>query len=180
VKKNLTAETIKDGTETTVSYENPWLYKGEPYDPTDEVLNDYIGYVYVIVDLTNQKKYLGKKLFWSKKTLPPLKGKTRKRRSLIVSDWKKYYGSSETVKQLIADNGKESFHREILHFCKTRGQLGYLELYEQVSRHALLRDDYYNGIVQARIHHSHIKNITIEQLIDINDANVKLLKEERE
>ena len=153
-----------------------WYYNNEVYDPMDSELDEWIGFVYIITDKTNQKKYLGKKLFWSKKTLPPLKGKTRKRRSLIISDWQKYYGSSETVKQLIADNGKESFHREILHFCKTRGQLGYLELYEQVSRHALLRDDYYNGIVQARVHHSHIKNITIDQLIDINDANVKHIR----
>jgi len=26
-----------------------------------------------------------------------------------------------------------------------------------MARHVLLRDDFYNGIVQCRIHHSHVK-----------------------
>ncbi len=155
-----------------------WYYEDKVYDPSEEELKEWIGFVYIITDLSTNKKYIGKKLFWSKKTLPPLKGKKRKRRSLIISDWQKYYGSSETVKELLKEHGTENFRREILHFCETRGQLGYMELYEQISRHALLRDDYYNGIVQARIHHSHIKKITVEQLIDINEHNAKQLKEE--
>ncbi len=149
-----------------------WYYKGEEYNPSEEELKEWVGFIYVITDKSNNKKYLGKKQFWSKKTLPPLKGKTRKRRSVVVSDWMKYYGSSDLVKQLLAEHGADNFHREIIHFGKTKGALGYLELFEQVTRHALLDDNYYNGIVQARIHHSHVKKIDVNELERIMAENV--------
>lgn len=141
-----------------------WYYKGEPYNPSEEELKNYAAFVYVIKDKSTGKKYIGKKFFWSKKTLPPLKGKTRKRRKVVISDWQEYFGSSEYVKQLLLEHGKNNFEREIIHLCKTRGEAGYLEMYEQVVRHALISDEYMNGIIQARIHRNHVKNISIEYL----------------
>lgn len=141
-----------------------WYYKGEIFEPTEENLKEWAGFVYVITDKSNNKKYIGKKFFWSKKTLPPLKGKTRKRRKVVISDWQDYYGSSDYVKQLLLEHGKDNFEREIIHLCKTRGEAGYLEMYEQVTRHALISDEYMNGIIQARIHRNHIKNISVEYL----------------
>ena len=89
-----------------------WYYNGEPLT---EVPEGYVGFVYVITDKSNGKMYVGKKGFWSKKTLPPLKGKTRKRRSLVESDWQKYYGSSEMVKELLENYGEENFHMPCPH-----------------------------------------------------------------
>jgi hypothetical protein len=140
-----------------IDYENPWLYKNEPF--VSEDIGEYIGFVYIITD-NNDKKYVGKKLFKSKRKAPPLKGKTRKRTIIKESDWKTYYGSSEEVKELIESGA--SFRREILHLCKTKGQLSYMELKEQVERKVLLRDDYYNGIIQVKIHASHVKDLVDE------------------
>jgi len=139
-----------------------WYLKDEVFDPDEEFLKGYMGFVYVISDKLNGKKYVGKKFFWSKKTLPPLKGKTRKRRSTIESDWRKYYGSSDLVKQLLLEQGEENFHREIIHFGKTRGELGYIEAKEQFDRNVLLDDSYYNGIINCRVHRSHVKNLKTE------------------
>jgi hypothetical protein len=58
---------------------------------TSDMIGDYVGFVYIITDLTNNKMYVGKKLFESKRTLPPLKGKTRKRKVTKESDWMSYY-----------------------------------------------------------------------------------------
>ena len=120
-----------------------WYYKNEPFsaDAPSLHISEYQGFVYVITDLTNNKKYVGKKGFWSKKTLPPLKGKTRKRRSIVESDWKIYYGSSDQVKQILQENGEQSFHREILHLCKSKGEMSYLEAKEQFDRRVLLDDN---------------------------------------
>jgi hypothetical protein len=136
-----------------------WYYKDEEYNPTTEELSEFVGFVYVITDKSNNKMYVGKKTFWSKKTLPPLKGKTRKRRSVVESDWKKYYGSSDLVKQLLLEHGEVNFHREILHTCKSKGEMGYIEAKEQFDRNVLLDDNYYNGIVNCRIHRNHVKRL---------------------
>lgn len=138
----------------TIDYENPWIYKDEPF--TSEDIGEYIGFVYLLTD-PNGKKYVGKKLFVSKRKLPPLKGKTRRRTVVKESDWKTYYGSSEEVQKLVESN--IPFKREILHLCKNKGELSYMELKEQVEREVLLSNDYFNGIIQVKIHSSHVRNL---------------------
>ena len=135
-----------------------WLYNGEEF--TSEKIGDYIGFVYLLTDLSNNKKYVGKKILISKRKLPPLKGKVRRRTKLVESDWQKYYGSSEEVNALVEENGPETFKREILHLCKSKGEMSYLELKEQMEREVLLNDEYYNGIIQVKIHRSHVKSLT--------------------
>ena len=79
-----------------------WLFNGKEFDPTEFDFKDLVGFVYCITDLTNNKKYIGKKNFWSTNRLKPLKGKTRKRVVKKESDWIKYHGSNEEVKLLVA------------------------------------------------------------------------------
>jgi hypothetical protein len=134
-----------------------WYYDGVEF--TSEMIEDYIGYVYCITDLKNNKKYIGKKLFRSTRRLAPLNGKTRKRTVIKESDWQDYFGSSEEVKLLVSELGSDNFKREILHLCNSKGELSYMELKEQMLREVLLNDDYYNGIIQVKIHRSHVKNL---------------------
>lgn len=131
-----------------------WLYRGEEFKSED--IDDYLGFVYLITDLSNGKMYVGKKLFVSKRRLPPLKGKTRKRTKVFESDWMKYYGSSEQVKELVESLGPENFTREILHLCYTKGEMTYLELKEQVDREVLFKDEYYNEFIGCKIHSKHV------------------------
>jgi len=135
-----------------------WYYNEKEF--TSEDIGEYIGFVYLITDQSNGKKYVGKKLFKSKRKLKPLKGKTRRRIKVVETDWKAYYGSSEEVKQMVEEKGADNFHREILYLCYSKGELGYLEAKYQFEHDVLLRDDYYNGIIQCKIHRSHIKRLT--------------------
>lgn len=141
-----------------------WYYNDREFNPSEDELRDWQGFVYIITDLTNNKKYIGKKGFWSRKTLPPLKGKTRKRRSIVESNWRDYFGSSDLVKQLLAENGEQGFRREILYLCKSKGEMGYLEAKEQFDRSVLLDDTYYNGIINCRIHRSHVQRLKNENI----------------
>ena len=134
-----------------------WFYNGEEF--TSEMIEDWIGFVYLITDKSNNMKYVGKKLLTRVAKLPPLKGKTRRRHVVKETDWKKYYGSSETVKLMIEEKGVDNFHREILYLCTSKGQLGYLEAKYQFVNDVLLRDDYYNGIIQCKIHRNHAKSL---------------------
>lgn len=139
-----------------------WYYKGEEF--TSEMIGDYIGFVYIITDLSNNKKYVGKKLLTSKRRLPPLKGKTRKRTVIKESDWQSYFGSSDEVKAILEEKGADNFHREILHLCHAKGELSYMETYEILIRHAIIKEDYYNAFVGCKIHKKHVPDTVIERL----------------
>lgn len=134
-----------------------WYYQDNEF--TSEMIDKYIGFVYIIEDLSNNKKYVGKKLFRSTRRLKPLKGKTRRRTKIVESDWQSYFGSSEEVKSMVEEKGADNFKREILHLCNSKGEMSYLELKEQIDREVLLKDDYYNGIIQVKIHRSHVQSL---------------------
>ena len=75
-----------------MSYDNPWTYNGNIID--SEILDNYLGFVYLITNLKNNKKYVGKKLLKFKRT-KQVKGK--KKKTTIESDWKEYYSSSDEL-----------------------------------------------------------------------------------
>ena len=125
-----------------------WTHKDKV---VDELPADCEGFVYIITNQTDGRKYIGKKLARFKVTKPPLKGKKNKRRSTKESDWRNYWGSSEHLLSDVEKLGEENFTREILHYCQSRGMLSYLEAKEQFDREVLLSDDYYNGIINVRV-----------------------------
>ena len=110
-------------TETNVvegDYENPWLYQGTAF--TSDDIGNKFGYVYLIVNRTTGKKYIGRKYFtkWRK-------ARGGKRRVSAESDWKKYYGSSPELKQDVREFGRNSFSREILSLHTTKGKVNFEE-----------------------------------------------------
>ena len=131
-----------------------WFYNGEVFDDTPE---EYQGFVYLITDLDTGKKYVGKKFFWKPKTLPVTKTRKRRVKTRTESDWRGYYGSSDTVKQLVEQHGHQRFKREILRLCKTKGECSYYEAKFQFDFDVLFRDDYYNEFISCKIHSKHLK-----------------------
>ena len=130
-----------------------WLYQGKEF--TEDLIEKNIGYVYLITNLTNGKKYIGKKLFWFSKTRT-LKGKKKKEK--VLSDWKEYWSSSDDLKKDVADLGEHNFTREILHLCMNKGTMSYLEAKLQFQHEVLEKpDEWYNGIINCKIHRTHVK-----------------------
>jgi hypothetical protein len=130
-----------------------WLYNNKPLE---EIPENAYGYVYLITNNLTGRKYIGKKLFWFRKT-KVIKGK--KKRLKVESDWKDYWSSSDELKADIEKLGINNFSREILHICPNKGLCNYLEAKEQMVRCVLETDQYYNSQVQCRVHRTHIKLI---------------------
>ena len=135
-----------------------WVYNKQDF--TEDLIGDNYGFVYQITNLTNGRKYIGKKFFYSSKT-KQVKGKKKKYKA--QSDWQTYYGSSDTLKQDVLSLGHENFSREIIHLCQSKGECGYLEAKEQFVRGVMESDDYYNTWIMVRVRKSHIKDYNVRK-----------------
>jgi hypothetical protein len=131
-----------------------WNYNDKDF--TEDLIGDNYGFVYQITNLTNGRKYIGKKFFYSAKT-KQVKGKKKKIK--VSSDWQTYYGSSAELSKDVLSLGHEKFKREILHLCLSKGDCGYLEAKEQFVNCALESDNYYNTWIMVRVRKSHLKGI---------------------
>jgi hypothetical protein len=105
---------------TDIDYENPWIYNEVPFTSAD--IGDNFGFVYLITNKSNSRKYVGRKYFFSFRTP---KGKKRKVKS--ESDWKNYYGSCPELKEDVIKFGRENFSRTILSLHKTKGKTNFEE-----------------------------------------------------
>lgn len=56
-----------------------WMYQGKEIN---QIPDEYEGFVYLITNLTNNRKYIGKKLARFKTSKPPLKGKKKSQKRL--------------------------------------------------------------------------------------------------
>lgn len=134
-----------------------WLYQGREFSP-DEV-GKAVGFVYLLTDRESGRRYIGKKGFFSTKTLPPLKGQTRKRKVVTDSDWRTYCSSNKVIQGLVAEHGLDRFRREILHLCQTKSEMTYHETRLQFEHGVLLSDDWFNDMIMCRLSGKHVRSL---------------------
>ncbi len=140
--------------------ENCWYYNGKClYSPPD----GYFGYVYRIINLKDNRIYIGKKQFTfsvKKKITKKVKKETgtRKRTERVQKDsgWLKYFGSSRELLQDVKTLGVENFRREIICFCNSKQELSYYELYWQIQENVMFKPSY-NGWIKCTIY-KHLLN----------------------
>lgn len=132
-----------------------WIYQEKPFTDSGK----WFGFVYIITNLTNNYKYIGKK-FFTKAGYKQKKGKRRKIRK--PNDWKLYYGSNERLLKDVAKFGKDKFKREILKLCKTRSECTYWESKFIFEHDAILKDTYYNDWIMCKIRRAHVGTLIIK------------------
>lgn len=138
----------------SIDYENPWLYNNEPFS-IENIESGVIGFVYVITNLETGKKYIGKKLLTRIKKLVRKKKRTVRVRK--ESDWKSYWGSNQYLLEDITKQGMNNFKREILCFCKSKGDLSYMEMKHQINNDVLHKpEEFYNAFIGGKIHRKHV------------------------
>lgn len=113
-----------------------------------------LGFVYLITNEDNGRKYVGQKKFWAKT-------KKKNKRIVVESNWKSYYGSCNEILQDLQTTDKKKFRREIIRMCKTKSEMNYYELKEQIDRSVLLDSSYYNSFVGTKIHKKHLKHLAV-------------------
>ena len=131
-----------------------WTYQNKLFDPVD--IKDNYGFVYIITNTKNNRKYIGKKWFWSSRK-KKIKGKKRAKRIKLESDWQNYYGSSEELQKDILKYGKSAFTREILILCKNKADATYHEARLQFFHGVLESEEWYNRWIFCRVRKSHIR-----------------------
>ena len=128
-----------------------WQYNGEIFTDVPKGME---GFVYIITNLTNNKKYIGKKHFWTRQ-----KDRKTGRRKTLESDWKNYFGSCDELNEDVKKLGKEHFLREILYLCPHKKSMSYYETMEQFKRDVILREDYYNTNVEGKFFSSEVERL---------------------
>lgn len=130
-----------------------WLYNNIEF--TEEDVGDYFGFVYLIENLLDNRRYIGKK-FFTRAGTKQIKGKKKKVR--LSSGWSNYWSSSKELQEDVKKLGEENFKRTILYLCKSRSECSYRETKEIFIRDALLTTDYYNSWCSCKIHKAHVLN----------------------
>lgn len=137
-----------------------WYLDGNVF--TEEQIENHIGFIYEIEEISTGRKYIGQKVFFNKVTKNPLKGKVNKRRSKKQSDWLEYYGSNDELKKAIEENGTENYKRSIIRLCKSKAEMNYWESFLIFNTHALLKEEYFNSWIKTRINSNQLKKFANE------------------
>ena len=124
--------------------ESTWL--NSPF----QTPKNLVGFVYEIADKENGKLYIGLTRYWSKYTLPPLKGKKNKRHFQKETKWRIYNGSGN-FQELINDN-PDRFVKKILRNCSTITEMKCWETYYQLNYYTNGDwDKLYNEMINLRL-----------------------------
>lgn len=134
---------MKKTTTTTKKNISPWLFDGIEF--TSDDIGEYQGFVYIIINTLNKKKYIGRKYFYDVRKVPKKRNKKR-----TESNWKSYWGSSEELQKDVKESGEENFERHILSLHTTRGDCNIEEVKQQFLRNVLESNTYYNGNINGK------------------------------
>lgn len=137
-----------------------WLYNGEVIESIEQMPQNTFGFIYQATYLPTNEKYLGKKVLFFNRTLPPLKGTKRKRKVVKESDWQTYYGSHEKIKILLKENKQSKFQREILEFAFNKKHLTYLETKYLFCNNVLENEEYINDNILGKFFRKDLVNTT--------------------
>ena len=138
-----------------------WLYNNEVIKGIEQMPKNTFGFIYEATYIPTNEKYLGKKVLFFNRTLPPLKGTKRKRKVVKESDWLTYYGSHTKIKQLLTEGKQENFSRKILEFAFNKKHLTYLETKYLFCNNVLENTEYINDNILGKFFRKDLVNPNI-------------------
>jgi len=132
------------------------------------------GFVYLIVNLDNDKLYIGKKKLISERRIP-VEGRVNKKIVKTPSNWKTYYGSCKPLLADVKKLGKHRFRRIILSAYSELHSVNYAEAHLQFAL-GVLSDGKHSGF---KFYNNNIKITTMRYPTDTEYIKrvEKILKE---
>ena len=115
-----------------------WTYKKEIIENISQFPENTYGFVYKITHLPSKKSYIGKKILFhqrkvklGKKELAQYEGVVGRRPAYKLaikeSNWKDYWGSSKSLLEVLKDEPKSNFTKDIIILAPTKKLLTYYE-----------------------------------------------------
>ena len=146
-----------------------WIYKDQEINTIEDFPENTYGFIYEVTYLPTGKKYLGKKVLYfkrnvkiGKRELAKIKqerkkkgigGRPPKKKQVVKeSDWKTYYGSQKEIRELVKNEDKSSFNREILEVGFDKKHLTYLETKLLFTREVLEKEEYFNNNILGKFY----------------------------
>ena len=137
------------------SESSDWLWNQQPLDV---VPDKHKTFVYLITNKITGKRYIGFKVFVTKKQRII---NHKKKRFDFESDWRDYWSSSDNLNNDVKKYGPGNFIREVVCLTVNKSIGKYIEAQLHFDRKVLTinKDNYYNGIVNLRINQQTLKQI---------------------
>ena len=130
-----------------------WIYDGRIITEMSDMPEGTFGFIYEVTHTPTGRKYIGKKVLYFNRTLPPLAGQKRKRKVVKESDWKTYFGSHAEIVGLIKEGKQEEFTKQILCFVRSKKLLTYYETKYLFIKEVLeYRNNYINDNVLGKFY----------------------------
>lgn len=130
-----------------------WTYNGRIVNEIKDMPEGTFGFIYQVTHNPTGRKYIGKKVLYFNRTLPPLAGQKRKRKVVKESDWRDYYGSHSEIITLIKEGKQQEFNKQILCFVPSKKLLTYYETkYLFINEVLEYRNNYINDNILGKFY----------------------------
>lgn len=104
-----------------------WTFQGFPLHSIPAGAH---GFLYRISNKLTGRSYIGKKSFWSTRSIRK-RGEKKATKSTVESSWRRYQGSCDELTADIEVYGVDAFTFEILLICDSEKELAYEEVRQQ-------------------------------------------------
>lgn len=134
-----------------------WIYDGKLVSCLDSLPKEAYGFIYLIINKTNNKKYIGRKNLYSertvslnKKEIAALENKRLKKWKTVIkqSNWLDYTGSCKELNEDIALGN--TIEKQILVVCFSKREMSYQETKQLFVNEVLEKEEYYNNNIESR------------------------------
>ena len=129
-----------------------WFFQGKEIKSINNCEPNALGFIYEITNLSNNKRYLGRKTIRK----PNYTSGVNKGKSKGNYVFTNYCGSSKSLLEDIK-NG-DVYKKEIIRWCYSKAELTYYESQAIYCSDSLIREDFYNFWCKATVYSKHLNS----------------------